>query len=57
MDDDRALSEEDVAPDDERESRIILATLSWIASESRVRDREAYVAATRRARDAEQRAA
>ena len=57
MDDDRALSEEDVAPDDERESRIILATLSWIASESRVRDREAYVAATGRARDAEQRAA
>ena len=54
-------AEPDVEPaavrDEEPESRIILATLSRIAAEARVRDREAYGAATRRDRAVEPRAA
>ena len=49
--------EEDVARDEEREGRIIVATLSLIADASRQRNREAWLAATRRHRAVSHRAA
>jgi hypothetical protein len=56
-DDRRRQDDEPETLDGEREGRIIVATLSWIAAESHARNREAWVAATRRDRRVEPRAA